>query len=346
MSITSNALFGGPDKENNFLRNKLLEYIQQTPDNGEICWMCYYFNEPILLDALIRASQRGVNIELILDGNPRSPEINQASLAALKDYPAIKITTIITKPLWKYLGINWHAHMHSKLYYFSLSRPCVFIGSYNPTAGPQHIKQSLIENIGDHSISHNALVKIDERDVIACLLKYFKNMKTHNHMSWSRFSSINNNTHKYRQWDINFLPRYKSHPVHRLFQSKDQNAHIKCAISHLKGPGIHRPLTRAIKSGKSVEVILGSTKRRVSQNKLAYLEKHKIRYHQINTDNHALMHNKFIIYKSDMEHCVLFGSFNWSRRSWWLNHEILACSRNKEIVAGFEQRWNELIATI
>lgn len=346
MSFTSNILFGGPDKEKNILRNKLLTYIQQTPSNGEIRWMCYYFNEPTLFNALIEASQRGVNIELILDGNPRTPEINQASLTTLKDYPAIKFTTVNTKPLWKYLGIDWHAHMHSKLYYFSLPKPCVFIGSYNPTADLQYIKQSLIESIGDHSISHNVLVKIEEEKVVACLLQYFNNMKIPNYLHWGRFKAVNNNRQKYKQWDINFLPRYKSHPIHTLLERKDKSASIKCAISHLKGPGIERPLIKAIKNGKNVEVILDSTKRRVSQNKLTYLERHKIKCHQIKTDNHALMHNKFIIYKSDMEHCVLFGSFNWSRRSWWLNHEILACSRNEDIITGFEQRWNEIISTI
>ena len=342
MNTSSVAYFGGPDKAKHTLRDILLNHIQKVPTNGKIYWMCYYFNEPTLFDALIDASNRGVDIKLVIEGNPRSPEINNACFEILSKQKNINIVTIISKPLWQYLGIHWHSHMHCKMYYFSHPKPCTLIGSYNPTSDMKHINSYLIDEIRDHTTSHNVLVKTYDNKVISNLLKYFD--KIYDGSSHHRFSKLNNINHTCPNWDINFLPRYKSHPISNLLISNDKNANIKCAISHLKGPAIHGPLVKAIKSGKKVELILDSSKRRVNKHSLSNLQQNKIKYHLVTTDKHALMHNKFIIYQSEQEYCVLFGSFNWSSRSWWLNNEIIACCRDKTVIDAFEQRWTEMLA--
>jgi phosphatidylserine/phosphatidylglycerophosphate/cardiolipin synthase-like enzyme len=149
--VTSSAktYFGGPDKSKNLLRDILVEHIQAAPAGGDIQWVCYYLNDPVIFQALIDASERGVSIKLTIDGTARSPSINQACITVLSQlnrYP-IKINIVKNKPVWEYFGLKWHAHLHSKLYYFSHPTPHVLVGSYNPTAGTEHINQTSINEI-------------------------------------------------------------------------------------------------------------------------------------------------------------------------------------------------------
>lgn len=337
--------FGGPDLTKNHLRDTLQQHIEAIPSGGKICWMCYYFNEPSLLDTLLAASQRGVHIDLIIDGNPRTPEINQLTIQklTLQVPPLINIIKVKKKPFWEYLGIHWHPHLHSKLYYFSHPFPHVLIGSYNPTAGLDYLSQEMLEKIGDHSISHNVLVNITDSVSVDTLHKYFSDMQQPWNRRLSRILSSHNQTHNSNQWQLDFLPRLASHPIDTLLKNQDPNATVKCAISHFKGPGILRSLKSAIKIGKNIEIILESNPRRVSKQHLAFLDCHKIKYYQQKISENCLMHNKFILYESEKENCVMFGSFNWSARSRYLNHEITACTNDKKIVAAFKNRWNQMI---
>ena len=347
---STNIHFGGPDKQKHLLRDVLLQHIQAVPSGGNISWLCYYLNEPILFDALIAASKRGVKIDIIIDGNPRSPEINQLCMETFSasKYPLINIVLANSKPFWEYIGIHWHPHLHSKLYYFSHPTPQVLIGSYNPTAGIEQISECLIEKIGDHSISHNVLVSIHDETTVSLLNNYILGIKNSCKRVFARYLPSHNKTHSYKendnQWEINFLPRIRMHPVDSLLSKNNDDATIKCAISHFKGLGILKPLKSALKNNKKIELLLESSQRRTSSEHLQFLDQHNIKYYQPKLSNHCLMHNKFILYKSGQEHCVMFGSFNWSARSRLLNHEIIACTHNKDIVAAFENRWDQMAA--
>ncbi|MFK7795379.1 MAG: phospholipase D-like domain-containing protein, partial [Gammaproteobacteria bacterium] len=134
MTSSPTTYFGGPDKSKHLLRDILITHIQAVPANGNISWLCYYLNDPYIFQALNDASKRGVKITLTIEGSPRSPSVNQACIDRFNDSP-IKINIIKSKPLWEYFGIDWHSHLHSKLYYFSHPTPQVLVGSYNPTAG-------------------------------------------------------------------------------------------------------------------------------------------------------------------------------------------------------------------
>ncbi len=340
----SNVLFGGPDKPKNILRDALLKKINAVPSLGKICWVCYYFNEPKLFEALISASRRGVSVELVIDANPRSPEINSACISLFQNQPNVKLVLAKSKPLWEYFTINWHAHLHSKLYYFSHPTPHILAGSYNPTTDTSDISEHLIHKIGDHSTSHNVLVTLEDKHLLTKLLTYINQIQSDHARRWVRFSRLNNRSIDHSSWSINFLPRFTSHPVSSLLASKDNNAKILCAISHLKGPNIIQPLIKASQSGKQIELILDATQRRVAPKLLTQCEKYHIKYTQLKANDDALMHNKFIIYKSDTVDCVLFGSFNWSQRSWWLNHEVIITSFDPHIVSSFETRWQQMLA--
>ena len=178
MSSSAKTYFGGPDKTKNLLRDTLVDYIQAVPANGNISWLCYYLHEPVIFQALIDASNRGVHIELTIDGRPRSPDINQAciDLFSQLNHPLIKIMIVKDTPVWEYFGIHWHAHLHSKLYFFSHPTPQILVGSYNPTAGLDDSNHTSIGKIGDHSVSHNVLVKIDDQDSVNHLKNYIADL--------------------------------------------------------------------------------------------------------------------------------------------------------------------------
>ena len=343
MTRPSQTIFAGPDKKTQLLRDTLLKQVNNTPSGGTIRWMCYYFYEPVLLDALISAAKRGVKIEIIVEGRPRTQPVSQLCREMFEQHPCIDITYVQQKSVWEYMGITWHPHMHSKLYYFSHPTPHVLVGSYNPTAGPESMNESLVDQIGNHALSHNVLVRLDDASIVEHLLDYVMKMKRKSFAHTARISNSRRRHYSDKYYQIYFLPRLASHPVTRLLAKKTRNAQIRCAISHLKGPAIARPLLAAARHGNHVEIILGQSKRRVSGRQLSLLDKHEIKYHQLDNGSNLLMHNKFIICQSPGEHGVLFGSFNWSMRSWWLNHEILVYTKDNNIVNAFEQRWQEML---
>lgn len=340
----SKIYFGGPDLSKNNLRDILLQSIDGTPSDGNINWMCYYLSDIAILNALIEASRRGVAITILIDAHPRVPVINETSINYLREHASGSINLISAhkKPAWEYLGIDWHPHFHTKLYYFSHPTPHLFIGSYNPTAGADELDEHAISEIGDHSISHNVLVRINQANVISVLSKYASNMHGRWFRSFARFTTSHNRTHSSGEWTFNLLPSLCTHPIQKLLTKKDENATIKCAISHLKGPGIRRSLLKALQLGKNVEILIDSTERRVAKEYLSFLEQHRIKYYQPKTAANCLMHNKFILYDSLNESSVMFGSYNWSARSRYLNHEIIATTRENNIISAFKSRWNEI----
>jgi phosphatidylserine/phosphatidylglycerophosphate/cardiolipin synthase-like enzyme len=56
------------------------------------------------------------------------------------------------------------------------------------------------------------------------------------------------------------------------------------------------------------------------------------------------MHDKFVLLSKGEQCWVMFGSFNWTTRSWYLNHEIGAISAEKSLCDRFHARWQELKA--
>ena len=342
----SNVHFGGPDLKKYALRDILLDCINQTPASGIIHWICYYLNDRSILDALANAATRGVSITIFIEATPRIPEINRASIEYLRNHAPAQIKIILAdkKPAWEYFGLHWRPHFHGKLYYFSHPNPHVLLGSYNPTAGADELSDQLLGEIGDHSISHNALVDISDNIAVSIFATYINSLHQRWFRSIARCTPSHNQTHHAGDWDINYLPRLRTHPIQRLLTKNDKPAVVKCAISHLKGPGIRRTLLNALRSGKEIEILLDSTQRRVSREHLSFLEQNNIRYYQPTLPPNCLMHNKFILCESENEASVTFGSYNWSARSRYLNHEIIASTSDGSIVSRFKQRWEKIVS--
>ena len=334
--------FGGPDITKNLLRDILLEQIEITPPQAEILWVCYYLNDAKIIQALINAARRGVAVSLVIDASPRTPAVNQPAIKKLS--ASINITAVKHKPVWQYLGIDWHARLHSKLYYFSAPGRCAYLGSYNPTAGLRADNLHIVEKIGDHALSHNVLVKVQQQALLDVLYQHALTLTNHPKRAFARWLNSRHDRPAIHQWQIFFLPSITQHPIDRLLCQPDSNARVKCAVSHLTGPGVLRPLKKALQLDKKIELLLPFDQRRIAARHLLFLQRHAVSCYQLKSGAHSLMHNKFIIYRSDSRHCVMFGSFNWSARSRLLNHEIIACTYDKNVVAAFELRWRQMLA--
>ena len=76
--------FGGPDLPPRRLRDLLQAQVDASPAGSRIDWATYYFRDRALAEALIRASDRGVNVTLVLEPNPRRKGANDPVIAMLK----------------------------------------------------------------------------------------------------------------------------------------------------------------------------------------------------------------------------------------------------------------------
>jgi phosphatidylserine/phosphatidylglycerophosphate/cardiolipin synthase-like enzyme len=56
------------------------------------------------------------------------------------------------------------------------------------------------------------------------------------------------------------------------------------------------------------------------------------------------MHNKFVLVEQKNRRWVVFGSYNWSTLSYWINQEICAISSEPKLFEAFTERWEALEA--
>jgi len=56
------------------------------------------------------------------------------------------------------------------------------------------------------------------------------------------------------------------------------------------------------------------------------------------------MHNKFVLVEQNNRRWVVFGSYNWSTLSYWINQEICVISSHPQLFEAFAERWEILEA--
>ena len=62
--------FGGPDLPPRRLRDLLQSHVDASRPGSRIDWATYYFRDRALAEALIRASDRGVRVNLVMEPDP------------------------------------------------------------------------------------------------------------------------------------------------------------------------------------------------------------------------------------------------------------------------------------
>jgi len=336
--------FGGPNLPSGKLRDLLADRISQVPFGGAIDWVTYYYRDRRLAEELLRAQRRGVKVTVTLEGRPRTVSANDAVIAMLDGPDGLGrgFRTVSLRGIPISSGKQWKPHLHEKLYYFSHPKPVVYIGSFNPSGDDPEEEPEIINEIGDQDRGHNALVGLYDPAIVKCLRDNARWLSRTRHYMFHRFSFNANCKFKGGDTDIHFWPRVRPHPILHFLRRIGPGANIRIAASHIKGTRIAKALIGLVHRGANLEVLADPTLRRVPAEIEQMLLDAGIKFQRLNHSCRAPMHNKFVLAEINNQRWVIFGSFNWTTRSYWLNYEIGAISANRHLFDAFADRWEAM----
>ncbi|MEA2110028.1 MAG: phospholipase D-like domain-containing protein [Pseudomonadota bacterium] len=338
------AFFAGPQAPPGFLRDLLAERIRAVPDGGSIDWVTYYFRDRHLAEDLLTAHRRGVRVTLTIEKNPRNAHANEAVSEMLAGPQGLGagFRSLSLSLLTSRFRTGWEPHLHEKLYCFSHPQPVAFLGSYNPSGDQPEECPEIIREIGDQNRGYNVLIGVTDPQVVRYLVAHARYLHRTEIRSTQRFSLYNNLEFQTINGRIFFLPRLLPHPVMRFLNALGPDCNLKFVISHLKGPTMARKLVKLARKGHNVEILADSTLRRVPESVERILRDAGISFHRLGSENGLPMHDKFVLVEGIKKRWVIFGSFNWTVRSWWLNQEIGMISSDSGLYKAFYSRWEEL----
>ncbi len=349
MSPSSNyeIHFGGPDQPVGRLRDLLAESIEAVPAGGAIDWITYYFRDRRLAEQLLRAHRRNVNVTVTLEGNPHIPHANHEVVSMLsgeeglgKGFRAVYLPPRVPIPGRKMGNPN----LHEKLYCFSHPNPVAFVGSFNPSGDDPEERPDIIHEIGDHDRAHNVLVGISEPALVDGLMNHAQWMHRARHGILERFFADGNRALRGKNTEIHFLPRAQSHAVASFLGRFGDGARIRVAASHLNGTTSIKTMLRLARRGATLEILAEPTLRRVSLKAERRLAEAGIPFRRVTHPESLPMHNKFVLVEQNSQRWVVFGSYNWSTLSFWINQEICAISSQPQLFEAFAERWKVLEA--
>ncbi len=339
--------FGGPDQPVGRLRDILAERIDAVPTGGTIDWVTYYFRDRGLADLLLQAHRRNVAVTVTLEGNPHVPDANREVVAMLKGPQGLGegLRTVYLPPRIPMPGRKMgNPHLHEKLYCFSHPRPVAFIGSFNPSGDAPEARPEVIDIIGDHHRAHNVLVGIDDPVLAEGLVRHARWINRARHRLFAPFFAAGNRPLRGVDTDIHFLPRASSHAAASFLKRFGTGARVRVAASHLNGPASIKTLVRLARRGAAIEILADSTLRRVSLEAERRLVAAGIKFRRLTNPEGLLMHNKFVLVEQNDQRWIVFGSYNWSTMSYWINQEICAISSQPQLFEAFAARWGILEA--
>ena len=336
--------FGSPGQRPGHLRDILAERIAAVPAGGTIDWVTYYFRDLYLAKALIQAHKRGVCVTLTLEGRPRIPYANDAVIALLSGPDglgdALRIVTLpsVPSPATK----SWKPQLHEKLYCFSHPEPVAFIGSFNPSGNGPGDDPEIIREIGDQDRGYNALIGLKDPVLVKKLSEHARHLHQSPPGLFYRFTTDTNNAIHGTDTDIYFWPRTDTHPIVQFLRKTGSNARVRIAASHIRMENAVDIMTNLARRGVDLEILAESTLRRVTPKVEQRLADAGIRFRRIRPAGSLPMHLKFVLIEDNNRVWSIFGSFNWTKPSFWLNHEIAAISSNPVIFESLARCWDML----
>ena len=339
--------FGGPDQPIGQLRDLLAEHIEAVPAGGSINWITYYFRDRRLAEQLLQAHRRNVNVTVTLEGNPHIPEANREVVSMLSGEQGLGkgLRTVYLPPCLPIPGRKMgNPNLHEKLYCFSHPKPVAFIGSFNPSGDNPEERPDIIHQIGDHNRAHNVLVGISEPVIVDGLISHARWMHGARHGILKQFFADGNRTLRGTNIEIHFLPRARSHAVANFLGRFGRGARIRVAASHLNGTTSIKTMLKLARRGAALEILAEPTLRRVSLKAERRLVEAGIPFRRVTHPAGLPMHNKFVLAEQNSRRWVVFGSYNWSTLSFWINQEICAISSQPQLFEAFAERWKVLEA--
>jgi phosphatidylserine/phosphatidylglycerophosphate/cardiolipin synthase-like enzyme len=333
--------FGGPDLPPGRLRDILAERVAAIPAGGSIDWVTYYFRDRQLAEELLRAHHRGVRVTVTLEGRPRTPDANDEVIAMLsgpdgldKGFRTLSLAGVPTPS-----GKVWKPRLHEKLYCFSHPKPVAFIGSFNPSGDDPEERPDIISEIGDQNRGHNVLVGLTNPSLVDGLVSHARWISRARHSLFSRFFANGKQTLQTEDTQVYFLPQLRTHAVVRFLGRFGKGACIRIAASHIRGKSTVNAILGLSQRGAALEILAESTLRRVPTEVEQQLTSTGILFRRVSHPEGLPMHNKFVLVEENRHRWVVFGSYNWTTRSYWLNHEICAISADPKLFNAFAERW-------
>ena len=327
--------FGGPDLPPRRLRDLLQAQVEASPAGSRIDWATYYFRDRALAEALMRASDRGVRVNLVLEPDPRRAGANDAVIAMLQAH-----------------GLNggfhsyrsWRAekgHLHAKIYCFS-DPQIAWIGSFNPS-GDDPEDAEVIAEIGDQDRGHNLLLGIESARLVAALRRHVGRLA-----HWSAVPPFLRPAFNLTVEDggtrLYFYPRLFPYPVERSIGRLQAGDRVRGAISHLKLGELIEQLTGAVQRGVEVELLVHDTERRVPSELVETMRAAGVRIRRVGHRDGLPMHAKFILIDRGATRTAWLGSYNFNKKSRRHNAEVLLSTDDGAVIASLERRFQAISA--
>jgi len=334
-STVGTVHFGGPDQPPGKLRSLLLQHVRAAPPGSAIDWATYYFLDRELAETLIAASDRGVAVTLVVEGDPRFEGANDPVIALLERHGLDGGLTVrpASRP----------GSLHAKIYAFSHPRPFALVGSFNPSGGPT-ADPKVIEEIGDQDRGHNVLVEIDSPGLVGKLQEHVR-MLARAGGSGGRFELGQNRAYLDRDTTLYFYPRVATGIVEAEVDKLGKGDRLWAAVSHLDDTSVDA-WAEAERRGAELHIIVHHTERRVPQAAIERLRQAGVDIRRYRDPRDLPMHAKFVLIERDGERIGFFGSFNFNRSSRFLNDELLVRSTDPRLFGTLRARFDQLDAEV
>lgn len=330
-------IFGGPDLPPRQLRDLLQEYVDRSPPGSRIDWATYYFRDRVLADALIRASDRGVQVRLVMEPHPRCAGASDAVITMLCAHG-------LNGGFHLYSAIERkgeRGHLHSKIYAFS-EPDIAWVGSFNPSCNEPD-DQKIIAEIGDQDRGHNLLLGIERPKLTAALRDEVSRLiapaRLPLKLRLSSYWRVKDDDTK-----LYFYPRTATLIVEPLVAMLGKSATFRGAISHLKKGPLSKAMLLAARRGASIDLLVHDTERRVRSKLLDKLRDAGIRIRRVFNSESLPMHAKFLLLGRGERKSAWLGSYNFNRKSRMLNAEVLVRTTNQAVIDALSQRFSQISA--
>lgn len=327
--------FGGPDLPPRRLRDLLQAHVDAAPAGSRIDWATYYFRDRALAEALIRASDRGVRVKLVLEPDPRREGANDAVIAMLRAH-GLGGGLSLYRPAPFDRG-----HMHAKIYVFS-HPDIAWVGSYNPS-GDEPEDPEVIAEIGDQDRGHNLLLGIARPKLTDALRRHVAVLARWRPLPlkagpYFNLSVGDGGTRLY------FFPRLWPYPAERAIARLRGGDSIRAAISHLKKGELTRQLQAAVRRGVAVDLLVHDTERRVPSELVEELARANVPVTRVRHPEDLPMHAKFLLIDRGGERSAWLGSHNFNKKSRRRNAELLLRTDDADVCAALDRRFGEIAA--
>lgn len=327
--------FGGPDLAPRRLRDLLQQHVDGAPPGSRIDWATYYFRDRALADALIRASDRGVRVRIVMERHPRRAGANDAVIAMLRAHGLRG-------------GLGFHkpapfdrGHLHAKIYAFS-DPDVAWVGSFNPS-GDDPEDAGVIAEIGDQDRGHNLLLGIPRPKLTEALRRHVGSLSRPALLSLKLRPRFNLPVED-AGTRLYFYPRLRPFIVERAIAGLGPGDRFRGAISHLKPGELTRQLQLAAKRGVSVELLVHDTERRVPSELVAEMSAAGVGIVRVAHPEDLPMHAKCLLVDQAGEPSAWLGSHNFNNKSLRKNAELLLRTTDAEVITALDGRFGQIAA--